>query len=213
MQRVYGVIDDDTFHRMNKAVDESKSSRAQWIGEAIIEKLQPKSSTPDLDVMKQNDEVRKLRDENKRLNDELLHHRDEPNDELGQKILHLNDELAMKDDELTRLKKDAELKWRETSQLRSEVSQGRRELESVRTKADQLQAGLDKKRTETEQMRSEAETLKLAQVHFRETLDIKDKQIGFLEAHVANLVQSIGQLAIKPSEEEAQKKGWWQFWK
>jgi hypothetical protein len=24
---------------------------------------------------------------------------------------------------------------------------------------------------------------------------------------------SIGQLAIKPSEEEAKKKGWWQFWK
>jgi hypothetical protein len=36
MQRVYGVIDDETFHRMNKAVDETKSSRAQWIGEAIM---------------------------------------------------------------------------------------------------------------------------------------------------------------------------------
>jgi hypothetical protein len=42
---------------------------------------------------------------------------------------------------------------------------------------------------------------------------MKDKQIGFLEAHVAQLTQSISLLALPPSQEEARAKHWWQFWK
>jgi hypothetical protein len=31
--------------------------------------------------------------------------------------------------------------------------------------------------------------------------------------HVAQLTQSISQLSLQPSQEEAKKKGWWRFWK
>jgi hypothetical protein len=44
-------------------------------------------------------------------------------------------------------------------------------------------------------------------------LAIKDKQIGFLEGHVAQLTQSISQLSLKPGEEEIKAKHWYQFWK
>jgi len=37
--------------------------------------------------------------------------------------------------------------------------------------------------------------------------------ISFLRRHVAQLTQSISQLALPPSQEEAKKKGWWRFWK
>jgi hypothetical protein len=37
--------------------------------------------------------------------------------------------------------------------------------------------------------------------------------ISFLQAHTAQLTQSISQLALPPSQEEAKTKGWWQFWK
>jgi branched-subunit amino acid aminotransferase/4-amino-4-deoxychorismate lyase len=50
-------------------------------------------------------------------------------------------------------------------------------------------------------------------VLYLETITQRDQRIAFLEAHLANLTQSIGQLALKPSEEKAKKKGWWQFWK
>jgi len=36
---------------------------------------------------------------------------------------------------------------------------------------------------------------------------------NFLQAHIAQLIQSISQLALKPGDEEIKKKGWWQFWK
>ncbi len=59
----------------------------------------------------------------------------------------------------------------------------------------------------------EAETLRRDQEHYKQTLELKDKQINFLEGQVAQLTQSISQLALKPGEEEIKKKGWWQFWK
>src|SRR5271157_2177053 len=99
MQRVYGVIDDETFHRMNEAVDETKSSRAQWIGEAIIEKLQRIDNGPGLDAMKLNNEAMKLRDENNHLNDELVHQKQL----LTTRSDERNDELTMKNDELVKL--------------------------------------------------------------------------------------------------------------
>lgn len=38
------------------------------------------------------------------------------------------------------------------------------------------------------------------------------RQIGFLEGHVAQLTQSISQLSLPPSQEEAKAKRWW-FWR
>lgn len=49
--------------------------------------------------------------------------------------------------------------------------------------------------------------------HAVDTIRSRDQQISFYEAQIANLVQSLGQLAIKPGQEEAKKRGWWQFWK
>jgi len=37
--------------------------------------------------------------------------------------------------------------------------------------------------------------------------------IDFLRGHVAQLTQSISQLALPPSQEEARAKSWWQFWR
>jgi hypothetical protein len=44
-------------------------------------------------------------------------------------------------------------------------------------------------------------------------MNLKDDEICFLRGHVAQLTQSISQLSLPPSQEEAKKKGWWQFWK
>jgi len=42
---------------------------------------------------------------------------------------------------------------------------------------------------------------------------MKANGIAELCGHVAQLTQSISQLALKPGEEEIKKKGWWQFWR
>jgi len=42
---------------------------------------------------------------------------------------------------------------------------------------------------------------------------LETMNIGFLRVHVAQLAQSISQLSLPPSQEEARTKSWWQFWK
>jgi hypothetical protein len=42
--------------------------------------------------------------------------------------------------------------------------------------------------------------------------DSSMQKISFLQAHIAQLTQTV-QLALPPAKEEAKKKGWWQFWK
>jgi len=37
--------------------------------------------------------------------------------------------------------------------------------------------------------------------------------IGFRCGHAVQLTQSISQLALPPSQEEARAKSWWQFWR
>jgi hypothetical protein len=65
---------------------------------------------------------------------------------------------------------------------------------------------LAKAREDLARAKTEADKLK-------EAMKAKDDEIGFLRGHVAQLTQSISQLALKPGEEEIKKKGWWQFWR
>jgi chromosome segregation ATPase len=44
-------------------------------------------------------------------------------------------------------------------------------------------------------------------------LKVRDDDIAYFKSHVAQLTQSISQLALPPSQEEARTKGWWQFWR
>ena len=217
MQRVYGLVDDELVHRIDEKAGEATVSRAQWIRMAIEAYLHRGGEQETIEAVNlctaleersqkiavKDGELSKLRDELAVKGGEL-----DQLKETGETTQRLKD----LESELTQLKIDAEQKWRETSQLRSEISQSRRELESLRTKADHLQAELDKKRAETEQAHGEAETLKLAQAHFQETFKLRDQHISFLEGHLSQLTEKI-QARLPPSEEEAKKKGWWQFWK
>jgi hypothetical protein len=42
--------------------------------------------------------------------------------------------------------------------------------------------------------------------HYQDTVKQKDQEISFLQAHIAQLTQSISQLALQPSQEEVKAK-------
>ena len=119
-------------------------------------------------------------------------------------------DLAVK--ERDQLRSDQELRWRELQQIRSELNQAKRELEAARSKEHQLESARDLAKASEDKASSELVALRLTLEHYKETLNIKDKQIGFLEGHVAQLTQSISQLSLKPGDEEIKRKGWWHFW-
>ena len=45
------------------------------------------------------------------------------------------------------------------------------------------------------------------------TLKANEDEIAFLRSHISQLTQSISQLSLPPSQEEARAKSWWQFWR
>lgn len=252
MQRVYGVIDDEVFHRMNNAVDETSLSRAAWIGTAITEKLQRKDRGEDLDAMKLSDEVRKLLDENQRLNDELIHHKqlltsryDKENDEAmklrdenkrlsdeikglsdekSRKITLLNDELAMKNDELDKFKQqikqansEATERWQETKGLKSEITKLKKDIDDAKSANLQIKDELLKQQSEVGQLAKIREELAAANANrdrFQEALKVRDDDIAYFKSHISQLTQTVSQLSLPPSQEEAKKNGWsWWPWR
>jgi len=118
---------------------------------------------------------------------------------------------AIKDRDQAR--SEADQRWKEANQIKSELNQLKRDLEAARSREDLLRSEADEARSLKDQAFSEAEGLRRDIEHYKDTLAIKDKQIGFLEGHVSQLTQSISQLSLRPGEEEIKEKHWWQFWR
>lgn len=123
------------------------------------------------------------------------------------------DNLTLAVKERDQLRSEQDLKWRELQQTRSELNQAKRELEAARSRENQLRSECDLSKSSENKISTELVALTRDIEHYKETLNIKDKQISFLEAHIAQLTQSISQLSLKPGDEEIKKKGWWRFWK
>jgi len=230
MPRITVDISDATLAQIDSEAKLQKLSRSKWAAFAIDAYLQQTCIASDAEVHQLEAQVMHLQQELDAKNSEIDSHSTDA--DMMQKVHHLEDQLMqlqkeldtktddfnaqnsdllVKEEELKKIKTDNELKWREISQLRSEIAQAKRELESTRSKIDLLQTELDNRRTEAENARSDAEKLRHDQDHYKDTLAMKDRQIGFLEGHVAQLTQTVSQLALPPSQEEAKKKGWWRF--
>ena len=115
--------------------------------------------------------------------------------------------------ELAQLRSTNESQWRESQQLKRSEEKARQDLEQTRRKVSQLEDQMAKALIELEKARSDMLLLERDLAHYQDTIKLKDQEIGFLQAHIAQLVQSISQLALTPGEEEIKKRGWWQFWR
>jgi chromosome segregation ATPase len=62
-------------------------------------------------------------------------------------------------------------------------------------------------------LREELEKARQEAMKYEMAFKSQQADIDFLRGHVAQLTQTVSQLALPPSQEEANKKGWWQFWK
>ena len=169
MQRIHAPFDEPTLEQIDKEVEKSGSSRAQWLSSAIGSYLRLLELTKGADPVELVTELRQTK-----LNNESL--------------------------------------WKENQQLKRTEEKA---LEDVAQTGRKLSALVDHNATtikELETARSDMILLERDKAHFQDTIKLKDQEISFLQAHIAQLTQTV-QLALPPSKEEAKKKGWWQFWK
>jgi chromosome segregation ATPase len=61
--------------------------------------------------------------------------------------------------------------------------------------------------------REELEKARQETTKYEMAFKSQQADIDFLRGHVAQLTQTVSQLALPPSQEEARTKGWWRFWK
>jgi chromosome segregation ATPase len=108
--------------------------------------------------------------------------------------------------ELLQLRTEKEQTWREITHHKRTEEKAREEATQAKTRADKLQVELAQAHKDLGGARVEADKLK-------EAMKVKEDEVSFLRGHISQLTQSISQLALPPSQEEAQKKGWWQFWR
>lgn len=109
------------------------------------------------------------------------------------------------------LRSEQDLKWKELSQVRAELNQLKRDLEAARSREDLLRSQVEHARSEKDQASIEVVGLRHDLDHIKETIRLKDDEIGFLRGHVGQLSERITP-ALPPSQEEARAKSWWRFW-
>lgn len=115
--------------------------------------------------------------------------------------------------ELHQLRTEKEQSWREQRDLKRTEEKARTEAQQIQGRAEKLQAEIRQTNATLAGLREELATAKAEADKLRESMKVKDDDISWLRAHVAQLTQTVSQFALPPGQEEAKKKGWWQFWK
>jgi chromosome segregation ATPase len=132
---------------------------------------------------------------------------------LSSDVVHLREQVHTLENTLTAANRDINSKANEVFQkdkkihtLENQIVEKDEEIKSLSGEVLQLKEKSMNFKGELEKARQEATKYELA-------FKSQQADIDFLRAHVAQLTQSISQLSLKPGEEEAKRKGWWQFWR
>jgi len=115
--------------------------------------------------------------------------------------------------ELAQLRTAHESLWKENQQLKRSEEKTREDVAQSERNIRELKDQIAATNIELEKARSDMILMEHDKAHYQDTITQKDQQIAFLQAHIAQLTQSISQLALPPSQEEARAKHWYQFWK
>jgi len=208
MQRIHAPFDEPTLAQIDREVEKKGISRAQWLSSAIGSYLRLLELTKGADPAQMIQEAAQMRITIDSLQSE--------NNNLKEEVQRLKSEFknaAQIAPEVTQLRTNNESLWRDNQKLKKSEESAREESEQARRKLGAIEAQIAANTLETEKARADMILLEHDKAHYQDTINQKNQQIAFLEAHIAQLTQSISQLSLKPGEEEIKKKGWWRFWK
>ena len=147
-----------------------------------------------------------------RINNELAQKTNE-NKSLSEKVLQLEDSVPTIEYKLAEAKKELDSKSVEVFQkdkkihtLENQIKERDEITKSKVSELEQINAQID----QLEKQFNEAERLK---EKLGSALQAKEDEVSFLRGHVSQLTQTVSQLALPPSQEEAKAKSWWRFWR
>jgi len=205
MARITVDVPDADLSQIDAEAKLQKVSRSKWAAIAIDAHLHQKCIISDADLMHLKDQVMQLQRQ--------LDAKTQECDARSQKITDTNDELEQLKTRYNQTTVEDTKRWEELKAVRSENTKLKKDLEASQAATQRLQAELHDKQAEVDRiaaLREELIAVRTERDKLLDTLKAKDDDVAWLRGHISQLTQ---QLALPPSEEEAKKKGWWQFWK
>ena len=144
--------------------------------------------------------------------DSFLHGNGSNSDSLRKDFDSLKIELDSLRSNRDSLMSELEKKRTENDSLKKENDSLQDKFDSQTIKINQMAIKVDSLNDELKQSVIASDSLKKDLSHANDIIKLKDEDISFLKGHLSQLSEKLPK-ALPPSEEEAQKKGWWQFWK
>lgn len=115
--------------------------------------------------------------------------------------------------EIMQLRTKESESWQEITKLKSTIKDANSTIAALQDRNTKLQENTTQSTQDLTSLKEELILSKAEVDKWKEALRIKDGDIDYLRSHVSQLTQSISQLALPPSQEEAKTKGWWKFWR
>jgi len=132
---------------------------------------------------------------------------------ISNEVLPLRERVHTLENMLAEVNRDANSKANEVFQKEKKIHTLENQIAEKEKKIESLSREVLLQKDEGMKIREELEKMKLEAAKYESALKVQQADVDFLRGHVAQLTQSISQLALKPGEEEIKKKGWWQFWR
>jgi chromosome segregation ATPase len=166
--------------------------------EERIPTIESQSRMKDYDINRINNELAQKINENKSLSEKVL--------QLEESVPTIENKLAEANRELNSKSGEVFQKDKKIHTLENQITERDEKIKSKVAEIEQIKAQIDQIGNQL----NEAERLK---EKLGSALQAKEDEVSFLRGHVAQLTQSISQLSLPPSQDEARAKHWWRFWK
>jgi chromosome segregation protein len=166
--------------------------------EERIPTIESQSRMKDYDLNRINNELAQKINENKSLSEKVL--------QLEESFPTIENKLAEAKTELNSKSVEVFQKDKKIHTLENQIADREEKIKSKVSELEQINAQIEQIGNQLNEAEKQKEKLGSA-------LKSKEDEVSFLRGHVAQLTQSISQLALPPSQEEAKKRGWWQFWR
>ena len=197
MAKIAVSIPDSTFKKLEEDSNTKGMNRSQYVALAI-DFYSTGAENYKNEINKLNSQLAERTKEVESLSSEVI--------PLKEKVHTLENTLGDKDREIGTKATEVFQKDKRIHTLENRIAEMQKKMDSLSKEVLLAKDEGMKAKEELEKARLEAAKYEMA-------FKSQQADLDFLRGHVSQLTQSISQLSLPPSEEEAKKKGWWQFWK
>lgn len=132
---------------------------------------------------------------------------------LSNEVLPLREKVHTLENTLAEANRESNSRANEVFQKDKRIHTLENQMLEKDKKIDSLSKEVLLQKDEGMKFRDELEKANQESAKYEMAFKSQQADIDFLRGHIAQLTQTVSQLSLPPSQEEARAKSWWKFWK